>query len=159
MKILVLYFSQTGNTKKVADAIATACKADIEQIRECKGRAGLLGTLRTAYQTLFSRCSQIRQVNSDPAQYDLLILGTPVWMMKLTPPIRTYIRRKRDRFNNVAFFCTEGASGGTGVFKTMETLCAKQPITTLGITETELKSNLCTKKLVAFIDTITSRIK
>ena len=34
MKRLVVYYTRTGNTRKAAEAIATACGGDLEEIRE-----------------------------------------------------------------------------------------------------------------------------
>jgi galactose mutarotase-like enzyme len=51
--------------------------------------------------------------------------------MKLTPPMRSYIFKEKDRFNQVAFFCTEGTSGASNAFNTMESLCSKKPAVTL----------------------------
>jgi flavodoxin len=38
MKALVIYYFLSGNTQKIAVAIAVACNADIENIRDRKAR-------------------------------------------------------------------------------------------------------------------------
>jgi flavodoxin len=150
MRTLIIYYSLTGNTQKIADVLVGKFEADSERIQDRRVRKGLFGTLLTAYEALFSRPGKIHYVNADPGQYDLLILGAPVWMMKLAPPMRSYILRQKHRFNKVAFFCTEGTSGGIGVFKTMQKLCAKQPIATLEVSEDDIKSHLCNEKIDGF---------
>jgi flavodoxin len=153
MKTLVVYYSLSGNTQKVAEAIANRFEADVIRLEDRRSRTGLFGMLRTIYQTLFSRPGKIRNPRIDPYEYDLLILGSPIWLMKLIPPIRSYILKEKDRFNKVAFFCTEGSSGGSKVFKTMGILCDKQPIATLEMTEKDIKSDQCNQKIDTFIDT------
>lgn len=151
MKALVVYYSLSGNTQKVAEAIAKACNADIEKIRDRKTRIGMFGMLRTVFQTLFSKSSQIRTVYADPGRYDLLILGSPVWIGRLAAPMRSYIQREKDRFNQVAFFCTQYSSGAANVFNSMATLSAKQPVATMEVTDKEIESAGYTKKMQTFI--------
>ena len=42
-KTLVAYYSRTGTTKKVGEAIAKALKADIDEIIDLKKRSGAIG--------------------------------------------------------------------------------------------------------------------
>jgi flavodoxin len=151
MKPLVIYYSLSGNTQKVAEAIAKACNADIENIRDRKTRTGMFGMLSTIFQTLFSRSSQIRTVYADPGQYDLLILGSPVWIGRLPAPMRSYIQREKGRFNQVAFFCTQGSSGAANVFNSMATLSAKQPVATMEVTDKEIESAGYANKMQTFM--------
>ena len=150
MKTLVIYYSLTGNTKKVAEAIANKLEADINRIDDRPSRHGLFGIMHAAYKVMFSRPAKIRFPNTDPYRYELLILGAPVWIMKLAPPMRSYILKEKARFNKVAFFCTDGSSGASNVFKNMQSLCAKQPVATLEVTEAELKSGMYIEKTNAF---------
>jgi flavodoxin len=152
MKTLIIYYSLTGHTQKIAEALAIQCKADSERIQDRRIRSGVFGTLRTAYEALFSRPGKIRYVSADPGQYDLLILGVPIWMMKLAPPMRSYILKEKHRFNRVAFFCTEGSSGGSRVFLTMQRLCAKQPVATLEVKEADIKSGQYSEKIDNFVN-------
>jgi flavodoxin len=152
MKALVIYYSLSGNTQKVAEGIANTLKADINRLEDRQSRTGLFGMLRTMYQVLFSRPSKIRFARTDPYQYDLLVLGAPVWIMKLAPPMRSYIIKEKDRFNQVAFFCTEGASGALNAFKAMESLSTKKPVATLEITEGDIKSGQYHEKTHTFTD-------
>jgi len=154
MKILIFFYSLSGNTRKVAETVASACGADIEQLRDVKNRKTLLGYLRSCYEACFSRHAHIQPVKSDAALYDLVILGAPVWMMRLASPMRAYIAKHKTKFNNVAFFCTEGSSGATAVFNTMTTLCEQQPTATLEVTEADLKSGQDAEKIESFIQAL-----
>jgi flavodoxin len=140
MKIMIIYYSLSGNTRQVAKALANTCNADIESIQDKKIRSGFSGILRTSYEALFSHCCEINDIRKDPSNYDLIILGTPVWMGKLSSPMRSYIIKEKSKFQKVAFFCTESSTGASTVFKTMAQLCAKQPIATLEVTGKNIKS-------------------
>ena len=155
MKILVIYFSHTGITQKVAEAIAAKYDADIEQIKEANDRAGVSGYLAAGRDALFKRHGSIQSAHKDPAQYDLTILGTPIWAWSVSPPIRAYIAEHKSNFSQVAFFCTEGGSGGKRAFQQMAELIGKQPVATLEINEPDLKAGTDQEKLETFYHAIT----
>jgi flavodoxin len=150
MKILVIYYSLTGNTQKIAETIANTLAADIIQIEDKRRRTGTFGMLRAAYQVMFSRPANISFPSTDLYRYDLLIIGTPTWMMKLAPPMRSYILKEKHKFTKVAFFCTEDSSGAANVFKEMQSLCVKKPVATLEITKADLKSGKYKEKSNTF---------
>ena len=43
MKSLVVYYSKSGNTKKVGQLIAEQAKADVEELKDLKKRSGIFG--------------------------------------------------------------------------------------------------------------------
>ena len=47
MKTIVVYYSRTGNTRKVAEELADTLKCDIEQIIDTQKRSDVLGFLRS----------------------------------------------------------------------------------------------------------------
>jgi flavodoxin len=151
MKILVVYYSRSGNTKKIADALATKLPADKKRVKDYKKRSGTIEMLCTLYQVLLAKPSHIKRLKVDMSQYDLIILGTPVWMMRLASPMRALINSEKYSLKKIAFFCTENSSGGTGVFRSMEELCEKRPIATLEITQADITHFDDSKKLSSFI--------
>jgi len=54
-KILVVFFSRTGTTRGVAEGIARATGADLEELREARSRLGILGWLRSGYEGTYRR--------------------------------------------------------------------------------------------------------
>ena len=53
MRVLVVYYSRTGNTRFVAEAVAQSLEADIEEIKDGKNRMGIFGFLRCGYEAIF----------------------------------------------------------------------------------------------------------
>lgn len=154
-RALVVYFSRTGYTRKIAEEIADRCGADIEAVREARGRSGIFGYLRSAREALKKRTVDILPSTKKPGDYDLVILGTPVWASNLSSPIRSYIAAERGRFPRVAFFCTLGGSGASKVLGDMGTLCGRKPIAALALTDAEIKKGRYTEKLGGFLESIT----
>lgn len=152
MKAVIIYYSLSGNTKKLADFLAAKLTADKTNIEEQNKNTNFFTMLRLIYHVLLNKPSQIRSLRVKPSQYDLVILGSPVWMMRLSSPMRALISQEKRNLKKVAFFCTEGSSGGKAVFEIMSKLCEKQPIATLEMTQTDMMELEKNQKLADFID-------
>ena len=76
-KILVVFYSRTGNTKKVAQDIAQSLGADVEQLIDKKDRSGALGYMGAGKDASKEMLADIEPIKYDPAKYDLIVMGTP----------------------------------------------------------------------------------
>jgi flavodoxin len=156
MKILVAYYSKTGNTRKVALGIAQALKTDIDEIIDLKKRSGIIGWLIGGRDAMKERQTQIT-ATKNPEDYDLVIIGTPIWAWNSTPAIRTYITQFKDKLKKVVFFTTSGSTPPEKPVAYLEKLAGKKSVAFEGWTEAELKNPVVYKqKLEAFIGKIKS---
>ena len=112
-KVLVLYYSQTSNTKAVAQEIATRLNADIEEIVPVTPYDG-------DFQATIQRCMmereeevvpEIQPVNADLSQYDVIFLGYPVWFGTFAPPVATFLKATNLSGKKIVPFCTFGSGG------------------------------------------------
>ena len=110
MKSLVVYYSRTGNAKFVAETIAAELGSDLEEIVDLKKRDGKLGYLSGGSDAARGKETKIAETKRSPAEYDLIIVGTPVWAGKLTPAIRTYLGKNDLSGKKVAVFFTQGGT-------------------------------------------------
>jgi flavodoxin len=138
MKVLVVFYSRTGHTRALAQRIAAALGADIEEIADRVDRRGVLGYLRSGRDAWLGRRSEIVPPANDPGKFDLVLIGTPVWNMSLSSPARSYLHDQAARLPQVAYFCTLGGSGAARVFRQMQQACGKAPRATLARTERQL---------------------
>lgn len=150
MNTLVVYFSRSGHTQQMAREIAQRCGADLEEIREQDARAGVWGYWRSGWQVLTRAEPPVLPTNRDPAAYDTVVIGTPIWISHPAPPVRTWLKRNAPRIKNVAFFCTEGGSGDRNAFAELSQLCGKTPVATLTVTEKQLPIDKHAKRLNQF---------
>ena len=88
----VVYYSRTGKTKFVAETIAAELGSEIEEIVDLKNREGKLGWMSATQDASSEKETHIAPTKKIPKDYDLLIIGTPVWAFNTTPAIRTYIK-------------------------------------------------------------------
>ncbi|MCQ2977501.1 MAG: flavodoxin [archaeon] len=138
MKTLVVYYSRTETTEKVAKMIKDELNCDIESIKPIKNYDGKLGYARGGFESSTKKLPGIENPEKDPSEYDLVIIGTPVWASTMASPVLTYLRQNNGKFNNVAFFDTAGGSGVESTFKKLEQE-TKKPLQTLGLTRADMK--------------------
>ncbi len=111
-RVLIAYYSRTGTTKRVATELAQLLHADVAEIRSVTNRGGLLGYARSAVEAMLETGAGIEHLEVDPADYDLVVIGSPVWFASLSSPVRAFVWQNRDKCKDVAFYCTMGGRGG-----------------------------------------------
>jgi len=126
-KILVVFYSRSGTTRMVAEALAAELKCDAEEIVATKSRAGFVGIMRSLIEAMQQRPAQIATARFNPSSYDLVVIGTPVWAWSVSSPIRAYLIDNNKNFPQVAFFCTLRNRGDEATFAQMQDLAGKMP--------------------------------
>ena len=125
-KVLVLYYSQTSNTQKVAQEMATRLGADIEEVVPVTPFDG-------DFQATIERCmkerqkgvtTEIKPLTADITQYDVIFIGYPIWFGTFAPPIATFLDQVDLSGKKVVPFCTFGSGGLESGIKDLK---AKQP--------------------------------
>ena len=152
MKSLIVYYSRTGTTKKVADKLADKLKADKEEIIDFKNRKGAVGYIIGGKDAMTKKLTKINELKKNPENYDLLIIGTPVWAFTMAPAIRTFLIKIKDYNKKIALFFTAGSSGMKKTLTQMKELLPKSKLTaTLALTTSEVVNKGYDKKLDIFI--------
>jgi len=158
MKILVIYYSRTGTTKKVAHEIAHELNCDLEEITTNKYKRGLIGYLMAVRDSYKGKLPMISKINSDLTRYDLIIIGTPIWSFTVAAPVRSFISYHRENFKRLVFFCTMGGSGAERAFKAMETISGNQAVAYLSLSSEQLKNIKISDLISPFISRINQLI-
>lgn len=125
-KVLVLYYSQTSNTKTVAQEIANKLGADIEEIVPVQAYDG-------DFQATIARCNQereqgitpeIKPIKANLADYDTIFLGYPIWFGTFAPPMATFLSQVDLSGKKIVPFCSFGSGG---LEASVKNLAEKQP--------------------------------
>jgi len=159
MKILVVFYSRSGKTKKVAEAISDILKCDKEEIFDTKNRMGIPGFLSAGTDANLRRLTAIKEIKNNPSLYDLVIIGTPVWSSNISTPIRTYLSLYKKDFKRIAFFCTRLGSDSKKVFDDMKNLSQKTPLALLELTSREVARDQYMQKVKEFIKNLKEEIE
>ncbi|MCL2156610.1 MAG: flavodoxin [Methanobrevibacter sp.] len=140
MNTLIVYYSRTKNTQNVAKNLKEKLHADIEEIIDTKNRSGVIGWISSCIDAIRKVPVKIKPIEKDPAIYDTVIIGTPVWASTMANPVLTYITENKEKFKDVAFFCTCRHGGYEETFANMKEIIAKKPLETLFLTELDMES-------------------
>jgi flavodoxin len=159
MKSLVVFYSRTGNTKKVAEGLSKLLKSDLEEIRGVEDRRGVLGYAVSGMQALMKKPAAIRKPRRNPASYDVVVIGTPVWFGNVSTPVRTYLTQNAGRFKNVAFYCTFHGSGAESAFRHMRGLCGKNQVAVLALHQAEVEGKAYLGKVKKFAMDVKRRLR
>lgn len=152
MKSLVVYYSRTNITEKLAKSIASKTDSDIEEIIPKVNYQGKLGYARGGKHAMQEKIIDLETLKYDPEDYDMVYLGTPVWVSKAANPLISYIKQNEGKFTNVKFFATAGSGGFDSTFEQMEKYASVKPQKTLALTTKEVKKDLFEEKLSQFLE-------
>ena len=124
MRRLVVYYSYTGNTKKIADAIKEQTKSDILELKPQIPFSSDYQTVVDEYQnnSIDNKEVPIKDIEINLDHYDEIIIGTPVWWYTICPVVTTFLKQNDLSNKKVYLFATNaGWLGHT--FKDFEKLC------------------------------------
>lgn len=108
MKTLIVYYSRTGTTAKIAQSLASALEADVVEIKCARYRPGWLRYLRAGYDSVRGIMPPIDVQRIQPLNYDLIVLGAPIWTSYPAVPLRSFLALDTDLPSRIALFLTYG---------------------------------------------------
>ena len=121
-KAVVVYFSHTGHTRKLAEKIAERTGADLVEIRTNhiypadyhQAVDQVMEELRQKFQP------EIQVDISDWERYDTVFLGSPNWWSNMAPAVQAFIQSHSFQGKELCPFCTNGGDGNGYLEKLME---------------------------------------
>ena len=110
MKKLIIYYSYSNNTKKVAEKIKESIDADICEIETVKPYVGDYNTVvNQGKEEIDSGYKpEIKPININLEDYDTIILGTPVWWYTYAPAVATFLSQYDLSNKTIVPFVTNG---------------------------------------------------
>jgi len=129
-KILVAYFSQTGNTREIANQIRNATGGDIFEILPAEPYTG-------DYQALVDKAQKEINAKYRPAlktklekiaSYDVIFVGSPNWWSTIAPPVATFLTGYDLSGKTIAPFVTHGGGGMAQCADDVAALCPNSTV-------------------------------
>lgn len=112
-KKLVLYYSETGTTKTVAQELQKQLSADIEAIEAVEPYSGnFQETIQRGQREMQSgETPKLKPLKSKIADYDVIFVGYPIWFGTYAMPIATLVKENDFAGKKIVPFCTFGSGG------------------------------------------------
>lgn len=152
VKTLVVYFSRTGQTTRVAKEIAKHCNGHLDAIQPQNPEVSWFAALRYNWQSMMQSAPPIQRPARNPTNYDLVVVGVPISRAGVAPPVRSYVRQYANRIQQVAFFCAEGTGTDERAFTELSKLCGKPPVATFAVSRKHLPAIAARRQMIDFVD-------
>ena len=93
MKTLIVYYSYSGHTKKIAEELAESEAAGIAEIKSEKRPVKLKAYTAGIISAIRGKAWPIQPFDLDFAEYEKLILLSPVWAGNPAPPFNAMLEK------------------------------------------------------------------
>lgn len=129
-KILVVYYSHSGNTQTIAEYIHDAVGGDIvkietvntypinydEHLEQARKEVaeGYLPPLKTSIENM--------------SDYDVVFVGYPIWVETAAPPIASFLASYSFKGKTVVPFCTSGTSSAAASYRLVSSYCSESNV-------------------------------
>ena len=125
MKALTVFYSLSGNTKKIVDMIHSHIGGDIAEIETSAPYEGDYNSVvkqgKEEVESGFS--PKLKPLSVDIEKYDTVIIGTPVWWYTFAPAIKSFLEENDLTGKTVYPFATNGGWIGH-TFKDFKKMCS-----------------------------------
>jgi flavodoxin len=129
-KVLIVYYTRTGNTKQMAGIIHRLAGGDCVELKT-------VDPYPSSYDALLEQAQ--REINSghkppldtiieDINTYDVIFVGYPIWLGTTPPPVVTFLSEHNFPGKKIIPFCTSGGSPGDISFRNVEKLCSQATV-------------------------------
>lgn len=124
-KKLVLYYSWSGSTRKIAELIARKTDADLRELQP-------ENAYPQDYDTVLAQAKREIQnkeyptllpIDMDWSAYETVYLGTPNWWSTMAPPVASFLHEVMPTEKSIAPFCTHGGGGAGHIAKDVAKFC------------------------------------
>jgi flavodoxin len=158
-KTLLVYYSLSGNTKKVAEEMARIGGWDVGVIKDASPRKGTWGYMRSALETAFKMNPAIDYMGHDPGAYDTVVLGSPIWMGRPAAPMHSFAHQYKGKLKNIACFCTMGGTDSKSWQAQLDSVYGLTARQLLALQDKEAASETAREKMKFFVNSINNRLR
>lgn len=115
-KMLIVYYSLSGNTKYIAEKVREKTGGDVFEIETVK-------TYPSEYSVITEEAKRelqegdlppLKKGPPDMSSYDLILVGGPVWWYTVPTPVMSFLKQADFKGKRVSAFCTH--EGGIGKY-------------------------------------------
>jgi hypothetical protein len=107
MRTLVVYYTDTGNTRRMAELLAAELKSELAEVT-CARYLAWYGPVAMAWDIFTRHLPSVTVVAPPNGDYDCVVLGGPVWAAKAAPPILALATRWPDTRDLAGASCASG---------------------------------------------------
>jgi len=123
--ILIVYYSHSENTRKIAELIHNEIGGTVVRLQPA-------APYPTDYDEVVRQA--VKEIKAgytpplkagvpDTAAFDTIFVGSPNWIRTVTPPVVTFLKEHNLSGKTIVPFCSHGGGGEENVLKDIAKLC------------------------------------
>lgn len=126
-KILIVCYSQSGNTHKIACGIQKQTGGELCEIFSRQPYPMDYNSLlkQAKKETRSGFIPHLLPLMQNPDEYEIIFAGTPNWCDTAAPPLTAFFKKYKPSGKIIVPFCTHGGGGSGHIFKDIEKLCRR----------------------------------
>ena len=157
MKTAIVYYSMHGNVRYVAERVAKELGADLIELKPVKAYPdkGAMQFIWGGSAVTFKKKPELEPYTFNASDYDLVIIGTPVWASNFTPPLRTFFENNDLTGKKIAVIATSAGGDSSKCLEAVKAAAKADSLAAvLSLTDPKDKpSDENEKQIAAFIET------
>lgn len=129
-KILVAYYSHSGNTQTIAGYIHDAVGGDIVKIQTVNPYPDNYDEhlAQARKEVAENYLPQLKTSVDNISDYDIVFVGYPIWVETAAPPIASFLASHDLRGKTVVPFCTSGTSSAAASYRLIASYCPESTV-------------------------------
>jgi len=153
---LVVYYSQSHHSQKLANAIATKLNVNTYEIEVDRYHLPVLGYLRAGLNSITGKLPSLTNPVPDFQDYQRIVICGPVWTSYPATPIRAFLRQYGPTLPaEVALFLTSGGhSPPEEAFEMAQTLLGRPLKVAMNISNSEQETHVFETKVATFCEAL-----
>ncbi|MCD7797224.1 MAG: hypothetical protein LUG95_06380 [Clostridiales bacterium] len=130
MKTAILYYSQSGITKTIANTIKATLGSDVYFAEPDKEYGGYFSAVvKAGGEKISKKYPAVKLDITDYTGYDAVFIGFPVWYGTMPKFMQEYLKKCNFSGVKVIPFATAGSGGKESSLKTIKELLPKSEVT------------------------------
>lgn len=130
VKILVVYYSHSGNTRTIANYIHEAAGGDIVKIETVNPYPDNYDEhlAQARKEVAENYLPPLKTTVENIADYDVVFVGYPIWVETAAPPIASFLASHDLKGKTVVPFCTSGTSSAAASYRLVGSYCPESTV-------------------------------
>ena len=157
MRTAIVYYSMHGNVRYVSEKVAKELGADLIELVPVKAYPdkGAMQFIWGGSAVTFKKKPELEPYTFNASDYDLVIIGTPVWASNFTPPLRTFFENNDLTGKKIAVIATSAGGDSAKCVEVVKAAAKADSLAAvLSLTDPKDKpSDENEKQIAAFIET------
>lgn len=144
----VLYFSRSGDSKRIAGKVAEKLGCETIEITDNVSWNGIFGFMKGGFYSLSKKITKVSLENDyNPAEADNIILVVPLWAGGTAPAGYSFLQKEMNNIKNLYLIVSSDSSSPKKAFTTVETMVGsiknKYGIIKSKKNENDVVNNIC----------------